>query len=544
MALVAVPLLHIADRAIEAGRNIAYWDEYETALALILRLDRGDSPAAVLGDFFAVNNEHRMVTSRLMFAVSYWLTGTINFSIISLIGNATLLALAVLLVHAATTAERRLRLGVVLVFGIFHLANYENFLWSGSSIDHFQVLLYVGGTVLGLARGTRTALLAAALCALLATLTLAHGLLAWPLGAAMLWLAGRRRTAGAWCALAAVVGAGYLIGFSFNRAHHYAGWTLDGALNVGRYWLTLLGSVPALGHKAVAPWLGALLLVLLGGLAWRRAPQREPVFFALACFGVAALALVAVGRTTEVGGLVMSRYLILGSLAWSLVVFLLIEAASHPARPLRVLLWCLPGLVAFNFASDRAFAADADSWLECRDIAATAYKRDGADGRGLFSLYPEPARSTRILREAEARGIYRLGAVCLRRPFPEAQPSTRIAYSVDELVVSPRSVFVRGWAAIPGNRAERGETHVVLRSATDTVLFTTVNMQRPDVARAHRDQDWHRSGFIFSRRSDRLPAGDYQLGFLIEGDAGNEYVMTPHRLVLSGTDPSRLAGED
>ena len=189
VVLALIPLGYIGLRALEAGRNVAYWDEYETAIALVLRLHDGIAPAALLDELLAVNNEHRMVMSRVIFAGSYWLTGTVNFTVISLLGNASLVALCVLLVVGARTAERRLRLGVVLALVIFQLENYENFLWSGSSIDHFQVLFYVGAAVAALAHGSRLALLAAGLSAVLATLTLAHGLLIWPLGAAMLWRA-------------------------------------------------------------------------------------------------------------------------------------------------------------------------------------------------------------------------------------------------------------------------------------------------------------------------------------------------------------------
>jgi hypothetical protein len=106
------------------------------------------------------------------------------------------------LIVGAGSAARRLRLGLVLALGLFQLENYENFLWSGSSIDHFQVLLYVGATVAALAQGTRTAWFIAGLCAVLATLTLAHGLLVWPLGAAILW---RARRSPARCSLWAAV---------------------------------------------------------------------------------------------------------------------------------------------------------------------------------------------------------------------------------------------------------------------------------------------------------------------------------------------------
>lgn len=541
--LALVPLGFVGVRAVEAARNVAYWDEFETAIALVLRLHSGIAPEAFLQELFAVNNEHRMVTSRLIFAASYWLTGTVNFSVISLIGNVSLIALCALLIAGAGTAARRLRLGLILALVVFQLENYENFLWSGSSIDHFQVLLYVGAAILALAQGTRLLFLAAGLCALLATLTLAHGMLVWPLGAAMLWRARRYPYLLGWCALAVVVGGGYAMGFSVNGAHRFSGLSLPGVLGIARYWLTLLGSVPALGHTALAPWLGVVLLAALGWLGWRRTPDREPVAYPLAWFGVTALALVAAGRAEQVGGLVMSRYLVLGSLSWSFTAFMFLGRFSDPRRPLTALAWCLPALVAFNVAANRAYADSADSWLECRDIAATRYKQHGVDGRGNFALSPMPDRATQLLSEAERRGVYQMGPVCYARSFPKAKPSDRIIGRVDELSVNGRFAFVRGWAAIQGIRSERGDIHLVLRSADATHVFSTINVQRPDVADNLRDPQLRRCGYLFALRRDRLPPGDFQIGFLIKHGADTEYVMTDDRLLLPAEGRTLAAGQ-
>ena len=539
--LACLPVTYIAMRAVQAARNVAYWDEIEIAVALILRLNAGLSADAFLAELFSVCNEHRIVLSRLLFAVTYGLTGTVNFAFISLIGNAALLGLCLVLVGGARTASRRLRLVVILAFGLYQLGNYENFLWSGSSIDHFQVLFWVGATVVALARGGRPAWLLACLCALLASLTLAHGLLAWPIGAALLLQARRFHHLGVWCLLGALVGLGYFSGFSVNGSHRFATLSFGDIVGIGHYWLTLLGAVPALGSTVVAPWLGAALLGLLTWLARNRTLAREPVAFTVALFGVAALALVAVGRTAEVGGLVMSRYLVLGALAWCLTTFMLLERFTDPRRPLRVLVGCLPFLVAFNVASNRAFASSADSWLDCRDIAAARFKQHGVDGRGNFSLFPVPARATTLLNEAERRGVYRMGALCLPRSFPAAADSERIIGRVDELTINDRAAFVRGWAVIPGVRSERGNIHLILRSDTATHIFTTVSTPRPDVADNLRDPQLYRCGYMFASTRDRLPADNFQIGFLITNGKTSEFVMTDHRLDLTAARPTPAA---
>lgn len=537
VALSLAPAIHIFHHTLVVRRDIAYWDEYDTALAFILKLREGITPEAFLQDLFAVNNEHRMVTSRLLFAGSYWLTGTINFAVIDLVGNATIVALCVLLVASTGTLARRLQLGVLLAFLIFQLEHYENFLWSGSSIDHFQVVLLSAGALFALNRKTRAATLAGGLLAILATFTLAHGLAVWPMGALLLALSGRRRDLAIWGTVGLLAVAGFFTGFSVNAAESFVSFSPTGVRKVVHYWLSILGAVPALGQARAAPWLGGGLLCILVYVGWRGAPRRDRLALMLAGFALAAAGLIAIGRAEHSAGEVYSRYYVLSALAWALALFMLLNRHTHPRRPLPVLAAILPPLLAFNLVANRLFADEFDSWLNCRDIAAVNYKQYGADGHGPFKLHPAPARSTALLRQAEARGVYQLGPICLPVRFPaKAAESSRITYFLEEISTAGEAAAVRGWAAISGQTLSRGSIHLVLRSGTATHVFTTVTIPRTDVAKAMRQAGWTNAGFHFARRLAKMPAGEFQIGLLVYDDATPYYIMTDHRITLPGAD--------
>src|SRR4051812_18022801 len=174
--LAALPVADVLGHWLSTTRNIAYWDEIDTALPFLVHLQAGVNPERFVADLFAVTNEHRTVTSRLVFALSYWCTGTVDFVWIGAIGNAFIVLACGALVWAVRTTERRLQLGVVLGYMIFHLGNYESFLWSGSSIDHFQVIALAVAALLAVQRDTVVAFRVAVLAAGLASFTLAHGL--------------------------------------------------------------------------------------------------------------------------------------------------------------------------------------------------------------------------------------------------------------------------------------------------------------------------------------------------------------------------------
>jgi hypothetical protein len=151
-----------------------------------------------------------------MFAISYWLTGTVNFHVIGAIGNLFFVGACIILIVAVKGWERRLRLGVVLAFLMFQLEHFESFLWSGASIDHFQVVTLAVGAIASLAVATGRRLALAVILGFLATFTLAQGSVVWPVGAVMLLHQRRWNHLASWCACGVVVVALFLHGFEFN----------------------------------------------------------------------------------------------------------------------------------------------------------------------------------------------------------------------------------------------------------------------------------------------------------------------------------------
>jgi hypothetical protein len=537
VAAACVPIVFTLARSFAAIRDIAYWDELDTALLLMVRLAPMDSLNQVLALIFEVGNEHRTVTSRLLYAVSYWLGGTVDFRLMGYIGVAFICGLCALLVHAAATPARRVRMFVLLAALLFQLQHYESFQWAGSSIDHFQIVLLAGASVWGLARGTAGGLALGTAAAVVANFTLAHGLVLWPVGALLLATRRRWRDCAIWSGAAVLAVAVFLYGFDVNPGH---GIGFAGAGRITVYWLTLLGAPPALGSAALAPWFGAALLVLVAALAAGGAWQKEPVAAPLVGWAIGSLALVAFGRAELSQGHVYSRYYVLGALAWALVLFIALERHHDPARPHRALLRALPFLAAFNLAADFAFAHDARSWIICRDSAAERYVRFGRDGTGPFSLHPDSAHATRLLRQVERAGIYRMPESSVERRFKLVAPAASPAYFVDRILVDEHLVVIEGWAALADAKPVPGQVHLVLKSERSEFVFTALPVPRPDVARA-TGKDWRDAGFRFQRRRWMLPAEDFRIGFLFTTPSGAQSVMTAHRLDLTGPGVGILA---
>ena len=545
VVLAIAPVVHVLSHAMEARRDIVYWDEFDTALALMLKLKQGTSTPQFLQELVSVNNEHRMVVSRAIFAGSYWLTGTINFATLNLVGNGAVVLLCGLLVATARTGTRRLKMAALLGLILFQLESFENFLWSGSSIDHFPVVLFAAAALVALQRRTVPGTLVAGVCGTIATFTLAQGLAVWPAGGLLLAATRRRRDLALWGGFAGLAVTLFFVGFKLNGAEKFADLSAAGLAKILHYWLSILGSAPALGDSRLAPYFGAGSLLLLAYAAVHRGLRREPIAFSITIFCLLGAGLIAIGRAEHAGGIVHSRYYILGTLVWALALFMLVERHTHPRRPFQALAMLLPTLIAFNLLANREFSDEADSWMTCRDIAAVSYRLHGVDGRGPFNLHPNPARSTALLRAAETAGVYRLGSICGNVPFPAtAHESGRIQYYVETIVANDASVSVQGWAGIPGQTSRRGSVQLVLRSADGTRAFTTVGVPRADVPPATKQPGWLYSGFQFARRTSLMPAGVFRIGLLITNGRESEYIMTGHHVTIGATaGPARVTGQ-
>ena len=540
LLVAALPVIYVAMQIVVSSRNIVFWDEFDTALDLILRIDAGADGRELMRRFFALNNEHRTVTSRLLFAASYWFTGTLNFHLIGVIGNLFLVGACTILILTVDGLERRVRMTVVLGFLLFQLEHFESFLWSGASIDHFQVVMLAVGAIAAIARGSRGGLLIAVLLGVLATFTLAQGCMTWPVGGLMLARQRRWNHLATWLVCGALALGAFLQGFAFNPGHNISSLGPERIEHVFRYWLALLGGPLTLGDAGFAPFAGLALLAGLGVVAARGAILRAPVAFFCALFGVGALALVAFGRSEIAGADVNSRYLILGALAWAMLIFLLLELRASPEKPYRLLACFLPALVVFNVSANRKFAPLAESFLEVRDRAATSFMQYGEDGRGITRLHPQHRHADVLLRMAEERGVYRLPRVSHPAEFPDAEANPAIVTHLDELIVNERAVTVGGWAMLPGRVSKRGEIYVILRSPQSSRAFSTITLPRSDVAKAYGEPRWRLCGFRAVIERDRLPAEDFVVGVLIDDGARPDFIMSTNRIELAPGKPATV----
>jgi hypothetical protein len=117
------------------------WDEFETVLQFLVRYRAADSLGEALKPFFAMANEHCMVTSRVIVVLLYEITGQANFIHLAIIGDLFIVGVVVLFALQQETLQARLVALAMVSLLVFQLQHHENLFSSYASIDHFLVVL-------------------------------------------------------------------------------------------------------------------------------------------------------------------------------------------------------------------------------------------------------------------------------------------------------------------------------------------------------------------------------------------------------------------
>jgi hypothetical protein len=189
------PLFFIVSTIIGAVRwfsPVPFWDMWDGTLATYIRHLQG----AGWSFLFEQANEHRIVLSKILFWADYRFFGGLSYFLIAMNIVLMFALWAALCWAASMLLERRLAWLCSALMGVmcFSWIQYENITWGYQSQFYLAYLLPLLAFIL-LARWIRepreSRFVAAVVLGVLSTVTMANGVLALPLLAAMLALSGK-----------------------------------------------------------------------------------------------------------------------------------------------------------------------------------------------------------------------------------------------------------------------------------------------------------------------------------------------------------------
>jgi len=344
--LAAIPLVYLISMVIRYRVDVLFWDEW----ALVPLVRRSYEGAFAWPQLWKWYNEHRIFFPRLILLTLVRATGwnvcyELAVNLLAACGICTALVWQLERSRKAIGDGGPNWLIPVVSVMVFSLNQWENWLWGWQVSYLLNVCAVVAGLVVLASATVKWWRLPLALAlGLVASYSLASGLIYWPLGLVVLGLrsgAGRREKhlhLAAWALFGAAVIACYLHGFRPEPQHTPLGTFLREPAAFARYFLAYLGAPISREHAIRAGVVGLLALPALAFALLRRERVKLELlapYLAFSGYAIVTAGLTGMGRMSfGIDQALTSRYLLLSNLLWvsDLALLYLLVKTSRPPR--------------------------------------------------------------------------------------------------------------------------------------------------------------------------------------------------------------------
>lgn len=389
----------------QGALNVPFADDIFDVLKVLSDLLGAEDPATAWEILYTQHNDHRTLSSRLLYFAVYLVSGEIDFRVLIFLAN---LALPLLLYSLYRVAhQHRLNYLVIVpaALALFQPRAYGVMLWSMAAFAYFYVFLYGFYSLHCLYNVTRLRFAAATVLALLATFTLASGQLVWLVGlASLLHQYFREKRISYWyplCWLVFAVAACSFWRLGLNTPNTPMAMLESVLASPGYYVLyalTLLGNGVTEKSVALAASTGAVMLITLLVLSLRSRKQPDLRLELCCWYVVLSVIAMTMGRApySTIEYALSSRYsfpsIIALSTLWVLIV-LRTNVRSHGIMLIAILVSGAYCISAYGIYSE-ALQPHLD-------------KRVDDFNRGRYWAWPHPNRETKaIVEKAVTMGLY------------------------------------------------------------------------------------------------------------------------------------------
>lgn len=348
LVLALVPLLYLVFMVARYSSNFPWLDQWE----LIPLLEKSYQGTLSLRDLWSVFYSQRLLFPRLIMIVLARLSGwniTWELATNILLGVGILAALIYQIrLTAESVGDHRLYWMIPIVsLMVFSLNQRMNWFWGWGMQTFLSVFPAVLGIILTAAPAFKWwRFLVALLLGVVATYSLANGILYWFVGLPILLVVPqanartKRLTVALWIAVGLAVIASFLYDYQLGEGHPSLLAFYEQPLEYVQWVLVFLGVPLVIFARKVAMMASALGLILLCYASWvlirvRQMRLRLLVpYLALSAFSIGSGLLMGIGRS----GLgskqaLTSRYATIGMPFWiSLVILLYLVASSSSSR--------------------------------------------------------------------------------------------------------------------------------------------------------------------------------------------------------------------
>jgi hypothetical protein len=339
--------------------NIPQWDDYIAILGFANNfLSNSHNKFALL---FSQHNEHRILFCRVSTLLLYFLSGKIDFKILTLIGNLSILAFTAVLLSSTVFATHKMKplYFVPVVFILFQPQYYENSLLTMASLSGLPVIFFAFLTLYCLGAGSIKNFIFSLVAAILTTFTNGNGMFVFLSGLIILYFYKRYKEGAVWILVGLMTVCAYFIGYTRPPLHPSPMGIVNYPTEAIKYFFYFIGS--SIPYFVSEKFVQNPLLLLSGGiliflyfifLSYKiRSGKVNIITFAFFAYLFITAFVVTLGRSYfGAHQALSSRYMIYSDLFIIFVYITFIEFSSD--KTIRLIFPFLLILsIYFNYAS-------------------------------------------------------------------------------------------------------------------------------------------------------------------------------------------------
>ena len=327
--------------------DIPSQDDYVAILDFLSRWSQAHGWDKFYG-IFAFHNEHRILSSRIIYVLYYKMFGTINFRHIIFIGNTQLVFIFLLLIYFIRRLLPKDWFVAALITGValFDLNNWENTCFAMASMQNFGIVfLFLLSLFLYSLNGNLFTVMAVAV-QIVCTYSSGNGIVAS--GFIVLFNLLNKSKLKSYTSIFA------LLIFAPLYFHHYdpppTGHPSRNILQVAMFLFRFIGNHIYFNRQLTGIIAGVCVCIGLAYTTFNRRALSDSKLIPLMClagFLLVTMALTSVFRSNP-EGYISSRYLIYPHLLFGLVLIFLLVRTQGMIRGALVVLFPVVMLIAYN----------------------------------------------------------------------------------------------------------------------------------------------------------------------------------------------------
>ena len=529
-------------------------DDFTAILAFINNYISTPSFAGKVQLLLAQANEHRIVYDRIWTIISYKIFHTVNFNFLSLVGNLSLVGIAILYFNKFRSLGKSLYLYIPVTVLLFNFASWENITFAMASLSNFTVYLFILLSLHYLTSGkanNKMSLLLSILFFCLALFTQGGALSLVPVSIFILIY--KKQFKNLWIYLGIMV---LLLGVYFYDYHSpqhngsimdtlrelkgrmvlFAFSFLGNALN---YFLIYTSNMQeSLGITAIA---GFCFFALFLYITKTKYYQRNLFNYSIMLLIVFSACLTALTRSSFGWDFASSsRYRINGIIFLISLYFWFLETYYVDKKKIAAIILTLTGLyfVGINL-NHYEYLGIREQQTNFGIVGYNSGKPDLLNGdKNQIELY------TKILRQSDSLNTYHLPSnadlayyypygIRQQMPVVKDDPKLEMPFSIREIYQLADDYFIDGFAFIKGNSAQHQKVYIGFKNQEDNepVFYTTKQIARYDLNPYFNKFNLKDGGYLARIHAADIKQGENKIWLMVSVNGHVKLAETDKKII-------------